>query len=68
MEEDTSLSITCLSVRKSGSLDVEIATGAVLAQKFWGGGHLLPSAHSSPNPFSPFYETEKYELRIGLHL
>ena len=34
-------------------------SGAVLAQKFWGGEGIVPSAASSPSPFSPFSETEK---------
>jgi len=32
------------------------------------GEALPPSVLSSPSPFSPFSETEKYELLIGLHL
>jgi len=38
---------------------------AVLAQKFWGGGALPPSAPSSPSPFSPFSETEKIRTSYG---
>ena len=46
-----------------------ISSGAVQAQKFWGwGGALLPSACSSPSPFSPFSETKKRTSYIGLHV
>ena len=31
-------------------------------------GCIAPSAPSSPSPFYPFPETEKYELHIDLHL
>jgi len=40
--------------------------GAVIAQKFWGGGALLLSAPSSPSPFSPFSETEKIRTSYRL--
>jgi len=46
---------------------VDVQAGAVLAQKFWGGG-IAPSVPSSPSPFSPFSESVKYEVHIGLHL
>jgi len=50
--------LACSSRLRRRLVPPTIFTGAVLAQKFWGGG-IAPSAPSSPCPFSPFFETEK---------